>query len=392
MKHLLLGVALGATFHLGTARRHVHLQQAPAAAAAAPDAPTLDTSEEGRGSSVIERCMRELDARTDGWLADDAALSGFLSHVGRGEACSMVLQHSAGFDSGDGQKAPFLRAVGYFPGATPEDILVRMIDPPSRLQWDRNYVFFEAFPEADTVPVLCHALRPFRRAVPRTTVCSDGACRLVFQDVHRTLEERGWLAHKVGNKLLHKVGLSDRLMTYERRTFGYSVDAASVGVSMYDVVYNGSRETVRQATSASPAYARWLARIAGEGSCSLCDVNYQHLMLLPIVDAGEQLVRQPDTLRSICVSGSLVDVGSTKLLYDFIKQGAAMSAERRGVAAETELAGTLLLMTSANNIEVPKALPAWFQTRVMNMTSAQAYGYLASDLKNAPKHDEDGRS
>ncbi|RNF05445.1 hypothetical protein TraAM80_04545 [Trypanosoma rangeli] len=269
-------------------------------------------------------------------------------------------------DSKGGRPIPFMRVVGFFPDALPEEIFRFMTDLQLRRRWDHNYHMFCKWdpPVTVTAPESMTAVkRPIETVAKKTPICRGDTCRLV-PDIEEEVLEQGWFAHRVGHSLLEKFGMADRLFAYQRRSVCYTKSGcASSPLKLYDVLYSGSGETVKKAAEQSEPFATWLHSCESEQEATRVSVNYQHILIIPIADAAIQLWADP---LPFSFAGSMVDERTTKLIYD-----AFMASER--LHRETRrLDGTLMIMTSANDVQMPSGVPMWTQRMLATFFSNYA--------------------
>ncbi|RNF18625.1 uncharacterized protein Tco025E_04399 [Trypanosoma conorhini] len=258
-------------------------------------------------------------------------------------------------DATGGCPTPFMRVVGFFPDALPEEVFKFMTDLQLRRKWDRNYHMFCKWdpPARSSAPESLTAVkRPIEMVAKKTPICSDDTCLLV-PDIAEVVLEHGWFAHRVGHALLERFGIADRLFAYERRSVCYTrPDCAASPLKLYDVLYSGSGEAVEKAAGQSEPFASWLHSCESEQEATRVSVNYQHILILPIADAAVQLWADP--LR-FSFGGSMVDRKTTRAIYDTFMNSVRLHEETK------RLDGTLMIMTSANDVQMPSGVPMWAQ-------------------------------
>ncbi|KAK7200208.1 hypothetical protein NESM_000072200 [Novymonas esmeraldas] len=312
----------------------------------------------------------ELDEFGGGYRADTAQLQ--------------ILRLRAEYADSTGATAPVMRIVGFFPAVATSTVHDHLTNVELRRRWDANYTHFARF-DGTRPPVVLESVptvrRPLAAVARRRPQCSGDVCTLV-PDVSTAALDDGWFCHRVGGALLRRFGLADRLFQYERISFvhrfdGGRADTAETGggaAAMYDVLFCGSKRARAAATSMAPPLGAWLQENRSASPCEEVDVNFQHVVLIPIADAAEQLFADAAQLRRLCTMGSLLDETSSKLVYSVFKDTTERAA--RGAAPQP---GTLLVMTSANKVGVPPLLPRWVQATVSSTMSRKAYGRLLEE-------------
>ncbi|KAG5499439.1 hypothetical protein JKF63_08003 [Porcisia hertigi] len=291
-----------------------------------------------------------------------------------------ILRLGADYVDSSGASSPVMRIVGFLPGVTTPTVYEHLTDLTLRCRWDRNYTLFAKF--TGTVPLklledekLC---RPFATVAKKRPDCSGNVCTLV-PDMFCVAFDANWFCHRVGGALLRRFGLADRLFQYERLSSVYSfreAPAATDGkvvnaVKFYDVLFSGSKRARQAAAEAAPELAAWLQANHDAAPCEEVDVNFQHILLVPVADAEAQLFSNAYQIRQLCRMGSMVDERSTKLVYDVCKD--TLHRFSSGAASSP---GTLFVMTSANNVSLPARLPRWAQRMILGSVSRTAYGRL----------------
>ncbi|KAG5486787.1 hypothetical protein LSCM4_06252 [Leishmania orientalis] len=291
-----------------------------------------------------------------------------------------ILRLRAEYADSTGSKSPVMRIVGFFPGVPTSSVYKHLTNVALRCRWDSNYTHFEQFLGKcpATLAKAEDLRRPFAAVAKKRAHCSGDVCTLVPDVVSATLDG-GWFSHRVGGPLMRRFGLADRLFQYERHTYAYSFckDAVTMPgdtartTTVYDILFSGSKRAREAAAIEAPLLGAWLRANRDAVACEEVNVNFQHIALIPIADAESQLFADSNQLRQLCRMGSMLDTSSTKLVYDLWKS----SHERfsRGAASSP---GTLLVMTSANDVSVPALLPRWAQNTIVATMSRKAYSQL----------------
>lgn len=213
--------------------------------------------------------------------------------------------------------------------------------------------------------------------------------------------------------------------------------AALADAVAYDILYCGSRQGVAEATAASHALSDFLLRVARtthtrEGGASTpegsaagdkptaapvvpVDLNYQHVLLVPVASFQKQLLhhhhaadgRSPPHHTGAVVSpvfdrlansGSMRDTAATRAAYELLRASTvatlhgdesrkdnnnnSSSSSSSGSTHAVADSGTLMVMTSANDVSLPTGLPTWLQRYLSSVLSHQAYDELSKALKN----------
>ncbi|GET90584.1 hypothetical protein, conserved [Leishmania tarentolae] len=305
-----------------------------------------------------------------------------------------ILRLRAEYAAPSGEKSPVIRIVAFFPGVSSSIVYEHLTNVPLRRGWDCNYTNFEQFPgNCPSTLSEAHApRRPFEAVAKMHPCCSGDVCTLVPDVASVVLDDYGWFTHRVGGPLLRRFGLADRLFQYERISYAYNFGKgaaiksgeSSTANKMYDVLFSGSKRTREAASIAAPPLRAWLQANREAVPCEEVDVNFQHILLMPIADAEAQMFRNPDRLRALCTMGSMLDEVSTKLVYDMWKD-----TQQRVSDGAAPSPGTLLVMTSANNVGIPGLLPRWAQRTILSTMSHKAYSLL---LKACWEHSSQGGS
>ncbi|KPI82724.1 hypothetical protein ABL78_8262 [Leptomonas seymouri] len=340
-------------------------------------APLLDDPQASAADAANQdliASMRLLDQHPQWTIeADD-----FQSNFRKGTAQLRILRLSDEYTDAEGNRVPVMRLVGLFPGVSTDKLYHYLTNRQKRLAWDTNYSFYESF-NGDC----CGSLkdpslqRPMAAVAKKRPRCEGDVCTLV-PDVSSSTFDHNWFCHGVGSPSLRRFGLADRLFQYERLStaFRFAKDPAhpsSCVLTAYDIIFSGSRRARDAAAAASPALASWLQARRSSGDVEGVDINFQHIVLIPIADAHDQLLAQPEQLYRLCTMGSVLDTKTAKLVYDVFKESQTRTEQGRA-----SLAGSLLVMTSANNVRVPAFLPLWVQKKISGSVSRKAYGNLMS--------------
>jgi hypothetical protein len=333
----------------------------------------------GDGTKDLVASMALLD-RTPKWSieADD-----FQSDVQAGTAQLRILRLSDEFTDADCRRAPVMRLVGLFPGVSTDTLYQHLTDLQMRPAWDTNYTFYERFDGTFSGTLQEPSLqRPMAAVSKKRPQCEGDVCTLV-PDVSSTALDHHWYGHGVGSPALRRFGIADRLFQYERfsRSFQISGEvstALSAGVTVYDVLFSGSKRAREVASAASPTLAAWLQARRDSPTCEGVEVNFQHIVIIPLADANEQLMTHPEQLQRLCTMGSVMDETAAKLVYTVLKD-----SQMRYEEGNAALPASLLVMTSANNVNMPTLLPLWMQKKISGSVSRKAYSQLmAACLKN----------
>lgn len=300
-----------------------------------------------------------------------------------------ILRLGATYIDADGDEAPVMRLVGLFPGVTTEAVYRHLTDLQARPAWDSNYTFYERFDGSFDGTLQASSLqRPMALVAKKRPHCEGDVCSLI-PDVSSRAFDHHWFCHGVGSAALQRVGLVDRLFQYERlsRAFTFAPDPAesappppspsastlppATSLTVYDILFSGSKRARAAAAAASPALGAWLQARRDSDACEGVDVNFQHIVLIPIADANEQLLKQPEQLHRLCTMGSVTSTEAAKAVYGVFKD-----TKVRCEQGKAPHPACLLVMTSANNVSVPKYLPSWMQRKISASVSRKAYGQL----------------
>ncbi|EKF33698.1 hypothetical protein MOQ_002435 [Trypanosoma cruzi marinkellei] len=347
------------------------------------EAPTIALdSNVGSAVEPLWDYMSFLDAHTGEWKVES---SNFLK---RGEVSRhndepkvQVLRLGSSYspDDGNGHPIPFMRVVGFFPDALPEEIFNFMTDLYLRRKWDRNYHMFRKWDcsaEQSAPETLNSVKRPIEMVAKKRPMCQNDVCLLV-PDIKEEVVDHGWFAHRVGHSLLDRFGIADRFFAYQRRSVCYTKLGSDASLlKVYDVLYSGSGETVKKATEQSEPLAEWLHLCESEQEATRVSVNYQHILIIPIADAASQLWADP--LR-LAFGGSMVDGKTTKIVYDEFMDSIRLYAETK------KLDGTLMIMTSANDVQMPSGVPMWAQRMLATFFSNYAHREMLKAIRSHRK-------
>ncbi|KPA80726.1 putative mitochondrial hypothetical protein [Leptomonas pyrrhocoris] len=287
-----------------------------------------------------------------------------------------LLRLSATYTDAEGDTAPVMRLVGLFPGVSTDTLYHYLTGLQTRPAWDANYTFYERFNGACRGTLQHPSLqRPMAAVAKKRPHCEGDVCTLV-PDISSSIVDHDWFCHGVGSPSLRRFGLVDRLFQYERLTtvFRFAADAEAVpagALAVYDILFSGSRRARDRAAADSPALAAWLQTKRRCDDVEGVDVNFQQITLIPIADAHDQLLARPEQLHWLCTMGSVMDDKAAKLVYNVFKD-----TQTRSEQGKASLPGSLLVMTSANNVHVPKLFPLWMQKKISGAVSRKAYGQL----------------
>lgn len=316
------------------------------------------------------KSMQFLDS-TVAWTIDSNDFGGNADErTARFQILRLPLQYTAS----DGKLAPIMRIVGFFPSISPENLYTQMTDLTERRRWDSNYAAYDKYTGKFESSLHEEINRPLGMVAKKTPQCNGDLCQLI-PDVKATILDNNWYSHRVGSQLLRRFGLRDRLFNYERITFRYELVGKQLDSAlppMYDVLFSGSRRAVTDASRRSSELHSWLTSKEKEGSADLVDVNFQHILILPIANFKEQLLNNADQFTKICESRSVLDIDSTRDVYNVFKD----TCKRMACNGSASGGGSLLIMTSANHVSIPVSLPQWLQSTVVSTVSRQAYRHL----------------
>ncbi|CCW69442.1 unnamed protein product [Phytomonas sp. Hart1] len=361
---------------------------------------------------------------SDSWEVDYDDLLQFESTVAKGKPCFRLLHLRDPYPPPGSNLYPvhFMRLLGFFPATTTTDVYTHLTDLKLRRLWDKNYQMFEQFP-ADQAPpkedlpigVAANHLgkglpgiigdemrRPIHFLSNKTTPCYDGGISKLVSYVESRAVDRGWFCHTVGSPSLSRLGLAPRLFLYERTSNQYYfADSGMVPndasdpkyeafckqspLLVYDILYTGTSRDTELATRSCSALQEWIKAIK-KGIFNKVDVelNYQHILLLPIIDYEQQILSDPHFLvKQLSESGSINDEKATQTMYEIFKESSQILADAQTVNSFTSewkklggKSGVLLLITSANNVGIPQSLPQFVQTAFVTAVTKQAYQNL----------------
>ncbi|EPY25885.1 hypothetical protein STCU_06428 [Strigomonas culicis] len=272
-----------------------------------------------------------------------------------------------------------MRMICFLPSVSTPKVAEYIADINLRKSWDENYGSFEK--EKDD-PIVQSTIIPYARPIEAVAghfgVCEGDACKLE-PNVQQRLVDSNFYAHRVRTGFADYFGIADRLFFYKRNTYLYVPRSRPDAAPMVDILYDGNTRLVRAMEASGDATSRWIERVRDEGHFEPAFMNYQHVVLVPIADAERQLFANSDTLKALATSGSMFDEMSSKRLYRIAKSTAAAS-EGEAVGVK----GTLLIMTSANEVGVPRFIPLWSQKRISARVTLKAYEHLllAMDRSN----------
>lgn len=330
-----------------------------------------------RATVGLRHCMQFLDSHS-AWEVEttDFGQDGRGPSTAHGNASIQIMRLREDYVAEDGQKAPFMRLVGFFPGATSTSVFHHLTDLTLRQKWDTNYRAFERFEGNDTPSRHMKELsRPLFSAVRTARQCEGDVCRLV-PDTRADIIDSGFFFHRVGSRLLERLGVTDRFFAYERVSWEYSSVAPIIApVRMYDVLYHGVCPTTGEQGPLAAAQQWWMHNEKRKPAVPVA-VHYQHILLLPIANFDQQVTNRPGAFSEITRLGSMADTSSTETAYRIFRESVKLAAN-----GETGLEGTLLVMTSANEAGVPKQLPRFAQKKIASVVGHQAYGELMKALR-----------
>ncbi|ORC93855.1 uncharacterized protein TM35_000017320 [Trypanosoma theileri] len=375
------GVAVSATVATAAAVSWLYRQDP---AVLSQETPTLTLSDIPTSSGQLWDCMRFLDERQQEWNVESNNFpKGSVTKRSCEEPKIQVLRLGSPYpvNSENGRPAPFMRVVGFLPDVLPEEVFECMTDLQRRKEWDHNYHMFRKWDDSTETKVLnClnTVERPIEMVAKKNPICQNNCCVLI-PDIRRSVIDYGWFAHRVGHKLLEQFGIADRLFVYERSSVCYTplnVDTTNTSLKMYDVLYSGTDEAVNESNDQSEKFAEWLNLCEKEHDATRVSVNYQHILILPIADAASQLWSNPMPLS---FGGSMVDKKSTKLVYDAFMNSVRLHKETK------RLDGTLMIMTSANDVQIPSSVPMWAQRMMASFFSNHAYREMLKAIRSHRK-------
>ncbi|CAD2213453.1 hypothetical protein AGDE_12295 [Angomonas deanei] len=270
-----------------------------------------------------------------------------------------------------------MRMVCFLPGVTPDAVCLCMCEPSARLQWDENYRHFEKFTDDDAVTDVKQRTRPIRDVCGKTAVCVGDRC-LLSPVIGENRTESAWFSHRVSTGFAASLGQPDRLFFYLRRTFTYLFqDNGDAFHPMIDVLYDGSSSMFEHANAKSGAFQMWAAK-QREKTFHSAWMNYQHACFVPITNFEQQIT--PETVTEISTTGSMFDVKSSKSFYKLFSESRELQRVGNG-----GVSGTLLVMTSANDIGIPPFLPRWSQKKIMVYVATRDFDHLMQLLQSPPQ-------
>ncbi|KAH9577493.1 hypothetical protein LSM04_006843 [Trypanosoma melophagium] len=359
----------------------------PDLAVLSQETPTLTLDDIPTSAGQLWECMRFLDQRQEEWNVES-------NNFPKGKAVErrceepkiQVLRLGSPYpvNSENGRPAPFMRVVGFLPDVNPEEVFECMTDLQRRKEWDHNYHMFRKWDDSSEKNIkkcLNAVERPIEMVAKKSSVCQNDCCVLV-PDIRRSVVDYGWFAHRVGHKLLEQFGIADRLFVYERSSVCYkplNIDSMNASLKMYDVLYSGTDEVVNESNNQSEGFAEWLHLCEKEHEATRVSVNYQHIIILPIADAASQLWLNPMPLS---FGGSMVDKKSTKVVYDTFMNSVRLHKETK------RLDGTLMIMTSANDVQIPSSVPMWAQRMLASFFSNHAHREMLKAIRSHRKQNQ----
>ncbi|CCD11643.1 unnamed protein product [Trypanosoma congolense IL3000] len=327
-------------------------------------------------SKQLSACMHFVDTHVTKWQTLYSSFPKDENYdVVKNATAIEVLQLEPTYSTGrEGDAAvPVLRLFTFLPGVGPKDVYRYITDVKLRRRWDHNYTMFCRWKgeEAETAGMLDSIQRPIEAVARRTRVCDGNTC-LLIPDITSRVVESGWFAHGVGNSLLLKFGIAERMFVYERRSVCYTKRGDDDdGLMMYDVLYSGTEYDVQRKRARCADFREWF-RTFSEGRNALLGSMYcQHLIIIPISDAVAQLREGVQHLER---SGSIVDEKATKAMYKMFMDSIDRFKDKQN------LDGTLVIMTSANDAKISNRTPLWVQKVLCNFFSKYAYNQLISTI------------
>lgn len=283
------------------------------------------------------------------------------------------------FINDDGSPIPCMRIVAFFPHIQPRTLFSLLTDRELRLQWDFNYRYFETFPGRT---VMDTKASPNLEAL-QGELCSSSTTSHQRNDTSLQKEgnnsfliNKGWFTHRVGSEFLNRLGVEDRLFLYYRWCFCHSFPTVSdPRVHMYTVLYDGSRATCeRESQEGTNDFLKWRRGNKNDGSKAiLSSMNYQHITLLPVADANAQLVGVTGKLHELATTGSFLNPLSNKSLSSFLKDSHMINTN---VCGSRNTDGTLFIISSVNDVGLPRLIPQWVQSKLTSAISLKVYGAL----------------
>lgn len=318
----------------------------------------------------VKRCADFLDSNCH-WGIDFSNMESFHHNVASGLVSMQILRLQTEYVSSLGVQSPFMRMVCFLPSVSTERACEFIADVALRKSWDENYGSFEKEYEG---PVVANAVIPYSRPIEmvagKVGVCEGNACKLE-PNVVKTLTDSNFYAHRVRTGFAGHFGIADRLFFYKRNTFTYAPRNPLCASPMVDILYHGNSSMIKDKEESGGDTSRWIKKVKSEGKFEPAFMNYQHVVLVPIADAQRQLFKHADTFDSLATTGSMFDETSSKKLYDLTKQSGSIVED-----GCTGVSGTLLIMTSANEVGVPRFIPLWSQKRISARVTLKAYESL----------------
>lgn len=260
------------------------------------------------------------------------------------------------------REVPVMRIVGFFPGILPSTLFELLTDREYRLKWDFNYRMFEGFLGGQT---------PVERVFPlrqRGDSTSDSIPHVV------TSLNSGWFAHRVGSALLSSLGIGGRQFLYFRRNYQVkflSKDPRGV-FSAYHAVYDGCDQTIEKAIE-DQQLSTWVKAHKEATTAVHSKMNYQHIVLLPVGDAENQIFsKNAESFSHVCRCGSIFDFDTFHKFLSFSSDSLSQAQNQRLNHPQ----GTLCVITSVNDIYVPPSIPKWVQKKIASSLTVKIYDAL----------------
>ncbi|KAH8614177.1 hypothetical protein ERJ75_000716100 [Trypanosoma vivax] len=325
--------------------------------------------------SPLHVCMRFLDTHQVEWRVESSDLPTTEVCAGSKPKLQMLrLKTLFPSDSPEEPSVPFLRLIGFIPNVLPDEVFSHMTDVELRQRWDRNYTMFSRWDGGGNDKVideLSQIERPIGAVAEKVRICDGDSCSFL-PDITSRVVDWGWFAHGVGSSLMDRFGIAERMFVYERGSFCYEKRGCDAGAPrMYDVLYKGTTDEVERNSTLSESFAQWLRQCESGRKTARVSINYQHVLIIPIADAVTQLWRTPNLL---LYGGSVVDEPSTRAIYETYAESVRLHA------SSNKLDGTLIIMTSANDVQMPKHIPMWAQRMLSTAFSRHAYRQLSDAI------------
>lgn len=267
------------------------------------------------------------------------------------------------FIMSDGTKIPLRRVVVFFPKGDVDTIFSYVTDCSLRLKWDFNYRSFEELPKGNK---------------DSCTPKQEGLWESGIEKLPETstlLVNDGWLAHRVGCSGFARFGVEDRLFVYYRwcycHIYSPLFESRKKQYKFYNIIYDGSDKMKKMYSENSDCLA-WVKSHEINCSCVNCSMNYQHIVLLPVDDANAQLSSKSSIFSSILGSGSVLSRDTAEKYISFLAEPSVSDKTK----CKAKIEGTLLMITSVNDVGVPAVLPLWVEKKISSQVSVRVFKSL----------------